>query len=334
MTNENKLDFLAIGDIVTDAFITIKDAEVSCDDNHENCRLSVRFGDKVPYESVDVVKAVGNSANASVAAARLGLHSALLTDMGDDQNGKDCLETLGGNGVSTDYVRVHKGLETNYHYVLRYGAERTILVKHHDYPYTMPDITPPPTWIYLSSLGESSLPYHEAIAQYTSKHPETKLVFQPGTFQIKLGYEKLRTLYEHTEIFFCNKEEAQRILQSTSTDIKELLEDMHNLGPKIVFITDGPRGAHTYDGKDMWFMPMYPDPKPPVSRTGAGDAFSSTCTVALALGKTLPEALQWGPINSAYVVQQIGAQKGLLTRAELERHLAEAPADYKAQKIN
>jgi ribokinase len=80
-------------------------------------------------------------------------------------------------------------------------------------------------------------------------------------------------------------------------------------------------------------MPPYPDPKPPFERTGAGDAFASTFTVALALGKTLEEALMWGPVNSASVVQDIGAQRGLLSRAQIEEWLAKAPTDYKPRKL-
>ena len=89
-----KIDFLAIGDIVTDAFIKIKDAHVHCKIDTEACELCLRFGDKVPYESLDVIPAVGNSPNATVCAARLGLNTALMTTMGDDQNGKDCLAVL------------------------------------------------------------------------------------------------------------------------------------------------------------------------------------------------------------------------------------------------
>jgi hypothetical protein len=55
--------------------------------------------------------------------------------------------------------------------------------------------------------------------------------------------------------------------------------------------------------------------------------------VALALGKSVSEALQWGPINSMSVVQEIGAQKGLLTRNKLEEFLKNAPAEYKPRKI-
>ena len=105
------------------------------------------------------------------------------------------------------------------------------------------------------------------------------------------------------------------------------------LGPKIAVITDGPKGSYSYDGKEMLFMPPYPDPAPPLERTGAGDAFSSTFTVALALGKSVREALMWAPINPMSVVQQIGARTGLLTRPELEELLKKAPADYEPRVI-
>ena len=111
------------------------------------------------------------------------------------------------------------------------------------------------------------------------------------------------------------------------------MQKLHDLGPKIICLTDGPNGAYAYDGTDAWFVPAYPDPKPPVERTGAGDAFASTVTTALVMGKSLEEALLWGPVNSMNVVQHIGAQKGLLTQAELESWLNKAPGDYKVKKI-
>ena len=62
--------------------------------------------------------------------------------------------------------------------------------------------------------------------------------------------------------------------------------------------------------------------------TGAGDAFTSAFTAALILGLSPLEAVRWAPINSMNVVQYIGAQKGLLSRPDIERLLAAAPADY------
>lgn len=331
------LDFVALGDITTDAFIELKDVSVQANEatvDPDDKLLCVRFGDKIEYEDVVVVPAVGNSPNAAVSAHRLGLKSALATNLGSDKFGKEDLETLKKEGVNTDYIKVHKGKKSNYHYVLRYGPERTILVKHWEYEYSMPDFAAPPKWLYLSSLGENSVPFHHEIASYIKKNKKTKLAFQPGTFQIKLGYDTLKDLYEQTEIFFCNKEEAQRILKTDEDEIKYLLHGIQELGPKIAVITDGPNGAYASDNKTgVWMMPMYPDPAPPVDRTGAGDSFSSTFTAAIALGKDIPTALSWGPINSMSVVQHIGAQAGLLTRKELQKFLKDKPPHYVAKEI-
>jgi len=223
---------------------------------------------------------------------------------------------------------IHKGMKTNYHYVLWFDDDRTILVKHETYPYGLPDFDDP-RWVYLSSMGENSLPFHKEIEGYLSKKPDVRLAFQPGTFQMKFGTDALQGIYKRTDVFFCNKEEAQRILKIEESDIKKLLSSIRGLGPKIVVITDGPEGAYTFDGREALFLRAYPDPKPPFERTGAGDAFSSTFTVALALGKDVREALMWGPINSMSVVQQVGARAGLLTRKQLGAYLAKAPEDYK-----
>lgn len=322
------MDFIAIGDTTVDEFINLKEAHVSCDINHENCTISMRWGDKIPYDFSVLVPAVGNAANAAVAAARLGLSSGFISNVGRDRFGEEILATFEKEGVDTGYIAVHDGIPTNHHYVLMYDAERTILIRHEAYPYVLPEGLVPPAWIYLSSLGEQSEDFHTALASWLALHPDTKLAFQPGTFQMKLGKEKLAPLYAATEFFACNKEEAERILEIGKTDIKELLERARALGPKTVLITDGPNGAFAYDGTEMLKIPMYPDPSPPVSRTGAGDAMTSTVVAALALGKPLREALLWGPVNSMSVVQEIGAQKGLLTREKIEAYLAEAPAEY------
>ncbi len=329
-------DFVAIGDIVVDAFIELaKDyADVSIDLDTGRKTLKMPFGSKLPYEDVTVINAVGNSPNAAVSAHRIGLKTALVTNVGNDRYGSDCLDALRQEGVHTDYVKVHENKITNYHYVLRYGAERTILIKHEKYPYALPDFATPPRYIYFSSIGEHGIDHHFEIAKYVKAHPETKLIFQPGTFQINLGAEKLKAIYEVTEIFFCNKEEAQKILHSTEQDVPTLIRKFKELGPKMPVITDGPSGAYVVDEDDQaWHMPMYPDPAEPVDRTGAGDAFASTFTAAIALGKTPAEALAWGPINSMSVVQYIGAQKGLLTLSAIEEYLRTAPTEYKAVKL-
>lgn len=333
----HQYDFVAIGDILIDEFIELnKDqADVSIDLDTGRKTLHMPFGGKVPYDGVEVIAAVGNSPNAAVAAHRLGLETALVSNLGHDKGGRDCLDALRAEGIHTDFVKVHEDKVTNYHYVLRYGPERTILIKHEKYPYALPDFPVPPKFLYFSSIGEHGIEHHHEIARYVAANPETKLAFQPGTFQIKLGVEALKDVYENTEIFFCNLEEAQEILKTTERHVPTLIRGLRALGPKLPVITDGPNGAYVIDADDQaWHMPMYPDPADPVDRTGAGDSFSSTFTAAIILGFSPDVALAWGPINSMSVVQKIGAQAGLLTRAELEKFLDNRPAEYVASKID
>jgi ribokinase len=288
----------------------------------------MKYGDKIPYDFVEVCPAVGNSANAAVSAARLGINVGIITHLGADQNGNEAVQTFKNEGVGTDYAEQVKGQKTNYHYVLWYEADRTILIKHEPYEYKLPNFKEP-KWIYLSSLAEHTLPYHQALAEYLKKHPNVKLAFQPGTFQIRFGANTLADIYARTEIFFCNKEEAAIITGINTTDIKTLSVALASKGPKIVVLTDGPVGAYAYTEGKLVFMPPYPDPKPPYERTGAGDAFSSTFTVAIMMGKSIEEALSWAPINSMSVVGQIGAQKGLLSKERLVDYLKRAPRDYR-----
>jgi ribokinase len=328
----SQIDFLAIGDIVTEPFIRLKEAEI-LDRDTDNPKLAMRWGDKIPYDHFVLLAAVGNAANAAVSASRLGVSSGLRAYVGADEYGKQCLSVLETEGVSTEHMVTEDGKHTNYHYVLWYENDRTILVKHEDFTYTVPTLTASPKWIYLSSLADHTLPYHEALTALLGEHPETKLAFQPGTFQMSLGVEALKGLYERTELYVVNKDEARRILHVESHDIKDLINGLHLLGPKLVVVTDNTNGAYASDGTTLWHVPMYPDDREAYERTGAGDAFASTLTAALSLGKTFEEALLWAPINSMAVVQEVGAQKGLLTRAALEEHLERAPESYKLEKL-
>lgn len=328
------LDILAVGDVVTDAFIRLGEHEASVSESVKDHHplLCMTYGSKIPFDEVVVVPAVGNSANAAVSCAKLGLRTAFYSNVGDDRTGKDILRALHAHGISTEYVEIHQGKKSNYHYVLWYGADRTILIKHENYDYKWPKIGKhnTPRWIYLSSVGESAADLHDEIVDYLLKNEEVKLAFQPGTFQLKLGVSKLKQLYAASYVLACNLEEAQLISGKSTSDVSELMRELRKLGPKIVVITDGPKGSFASDGSSLWTMPIYPDPAPPYERTGAGDAYTSTFVAALAGNKDIPTAMAWGSVNSMSVVQKVGAQAGLLDEKGLSKFLAQASAGFVA----
>ncbi len=320
------LDLLAIGDTVVDTFIRLKDAQVHCDINNEHCTISMRFGDKIPFEFSKVVPAVGNAPNAAVAAARLGLTCALIAGVGKDRAGEDCLTRFREEGIATEYVVVKDGQETSNNFVLWYGPERTILVRYVLFEYDLPDFPRAPRAVYLSGIGEANAALYGKVADWLSRTPETFFAFQPGTFEIKAGLPRLARLYARANVIIANKDEYQHILGSSEKDPVKLMEAMRGKGPKVCMLTDGAAGAYALDGA-AWKMPVYPEGEHAYERTGAGDAFSASATAALVLGKTLPEALEWGAANAAFVVQKIGAQEGLQHREALEAYIKSASGE-------
>lgn len=315
-----QIDFLSIGDTVIDDFIRLQDAEVHCNIDTDNCMICMRFADKIPFESSTPIYGAGNAANAAVCAARLGLSSAFVANTGADERGQKIVDYFSSEKVDTSHITLHKGIPTNYHYVLWYQSERTILIKHQEYPYSFPKDAPDAKTVYLSSLGQAAEAYHDEIADYLDSHPNAFFAFQPGTFQMKLGTERLKRLYARADYFVVNREEAGRILKlpPTENDPEMLAKKIQAFGPKRVIITDGRNGINALDGNDFFHMPMFPDERPPVERTGAGDAFASTTAAYLTMGYSLKDAMKRGTINSAYVVQEIGPQRGLLRKDALE----------------
>lgn len=329
---DGKPYILAIGDIVTDAFITLlKEEEKVTKDDKGVRQLSMEFGTKLPYDHVDVVQAVGNSANAAVSFSRLGLRSGLMAYLGDDQAGKESLLYLDSQNVDTSTVSMQPGIKSNYHFALRYGADRTILIKYEDYDYSWQDPSSEPDWIYLSMLSKSAWDLHEDLLGYIEQHPNIRLAFQPGTFHFEWGVKKLAAIYKRSYLVVMNKEEAAGVTGRPLNSIKGLIDGLHELGPEIVVVTDGPDGAYVSKDGQIYKMPNYPDPVSPFDRTGAGDAFASTIVAALALGKSLETAMTWSPINAMSVVQKLGAQEGLLKLEELEDYITKAPESFKME---
>ncbi len=334
---KKQMDFLAIGDVFIDTFIELETANIETDAHGEHPTLVMPWGDKIAYKSETPVVGVGNAGNAAIAATRLGLNAGLQAIFGTDEDGDRIWNYYKSEKLNPAFIKRVSDKPTNNAYVLQYGPERTILVNQQPYDYQVPEkllAELKPKWIYFTSIAKNTLQFHHDLATWITKNPNTKLAFQPGTFQMTLGKDALADVYKATELFFCNKEESQRILGIDSDDYAILHSEMRKLGPKIVVITDGPNGL-TYSTPDGagYHLPMYPDPKPPVSRTGAGDATSSTVTAALSLGLPIEQAILWGPINSMSVVQHVGAQGGLLSREKLLEFLKNAPADYKVTKI-
>src|SRR3989344_9100003 len=231
-----KYDIVSIGDTTIDAFIELHEASVHCSIDHTDCKLELSYADKIPYEKLTMLPA-GNSTNNAVGSARLGMKNAFIASVGNDNQGRQIVNELKKEGVDTRFIHVDKNSQTNFHFVLAFQGERTILIKHNKFTYKLPAKLDT-EWIYFSSMAQGTEKFHKELEKSLSKHPQIKMAFNPGTFQIRMGTAKLKGIYKHTEILFLNREEAQLVLKQQTRNVKTLLKGMHKLGARIAVITD------------------------------------------------------------------------------------------------
>lgn len=312
------LDIITIGDAAVDVFLNLDEATVKCELKTEHCQICFDYGDKIPVKNMRRILGCGNASNFAVGSARLKMKTAIVSILGNDEVAEHILKNWRKEKLDTSFVTIDKKRATNYSTILNYKNERTIFVFHEVRDYKFPKKLPESTWLYYTSMGSGSESMQTKLLKHVQKS-KTKLVFQPGTFQLKLGLEALKPIIAASFATIVNKQEAERLLNEDTSDIKILLSKLHQLGTKIAVITDGPKGAYAYDGRQFLFMPIFDVPI--IERTGCGDAFATGLIAGLHHDETMAEAMRWGTANSAGVLGFIGPQKGLLDKNAMKKML-------------
>jgi sugar/nucleoside kinase (ribokinase family) len=316
-------DLLSIGDATIDTFMTPIETETICKVDSKECLICFSYGDKIPVRNLEF-SIGGNAGNNAIGTKRLGINSSIVLTLGDDNVGTMVTQKLKEEGVDLTYVIQQPGTSSNYSTVINYSGERTIFVYHAPRSYEFPVNLPVTPWVYLTSMGESFGPFYIHLSEWLKKNPSVKLAFNPGSWQLRGGYDSIKEIMLQTHILYVNKEEAEKLSGFGESRGKErdLLVAVNKLGPKICIVTDGSNGSMAYDSINGKFVKAGVLPVDAYERTGAGDAFGSGALSALIHGKTLEEALLWGTSNSASVIGYTGSQKGLLKINEMDAWLA------------
>lgn len=307
---KTKLDIISIGDATIDTFLFIHDLEIKKIDGRQ--KVILNWGDKLPVDNLYRTVA-GNAANNAVGASRLGMNTAFYSVLAHDAGGREIIHKMQKEGVITDYVVIDDKHGTNASTVISFQGERTILVYHEHRVYRMPEFSPS-KWVYLTSMGDGFQKIYTQLTEYLDD-TQARLGFNPGTFQLRKGVPINRPLLKRTDVLSLNVQEAQSWVGNT-VDPEELCKRLRKLGTKAVALTDGRRGAYSHSDEGFYYIAEFPGPR--LEATGAGDAFTIGYIAALHYGLPHKEALRWGPVNAGSVVQKVGPQAGLLTRAQLE----------------
>jgi sugar/nucleoside kinase (ribokinase family) len=282
------------------------------------------LGEKINLDEV-CFQTGGSAGNAAVAFSRLGFKTATISPLGFDTIADKVIDRLQIEDVSIDYIDQKKDICSNFSVIFNFDKERTIFVYHGlgDYNKLKLPKKISTGWIYLAPIGRGDDSFFNKIVALASEK-NIKIAWNPGAGQIEKGAHHYRALLGLTTVLSLNKEEAIKFTDfPVRPDIKELSKRLHQLGAKIVLITDGKNGAHCSDGEFLWHIDIIP--KDRVDATGAGDSFTSAF-VSNFIDKdfdneTIETALKKGIVESTSVVSKLGAQTGLLTRSEMNKEL-------------
>lgn len=291
-----KFDIVCFGSAVVDAFVNTEIPE-------KKKHFSYLVGSKILIKEsrFDIG---GGGTNTAVAFSRLGLKTGFIGKIGIDNNGKDIQALLKKEKV--DFLGKIAEEKSGYSIILdSKDKDRTILTyKGPNNTISINELPKIQTkWLYLSSLMGKSFETQKHLAQILSRKG-TKIAFNPSDYLIK--NKNIHPLLKLCEVLILNREEAGMLTKNSN-----LLKGLHELGPKIVVITDKDRKIECSDGKGEYSILPHKSVKV-VERTGAGDAFASGFVAGRIVGWPMQKCLELGLKESESVLGHFGAKNNLL----------------------
>lgn len=265
----------------------------------------------------------GKGANQAVAAARTGGQVRMVGRVGADDFGESLLAGLARDGV--DHRRVKRDLDsasgTATIIVDQLGQNCIVVAPGANARLTVEDVDAAEADIAAARVLllqlESPLIAVSHAARLARLHG-VHVLLNPAPAQ-PLPPELLASV----DILTPNESETASLTGlpvATRADLESAARALQRMGPPVIILTLGERGALLARGDQTDHFPAFA--VTPVDTTAAGDAFVGALAVALAEGRPLPEAVRWGNAAGALATTRPGAQPSLPTRADVEALLA------------
>ncbi|MFC1640620.1 carbohydrate kinase family protein [Patescibacteria group bacterium] len=316
--------------------IASTDAKFQEDSSANRDLLCFEHGAKIPVE--DAVSDVGGGAlNTSVAYSQLGLKTAIVSATGQDHFSENIRKRLAQYKVDDTFLAELTGVHTGFSTIITtFKGDRTAFVYRGSNDFISRDLfadfddLSTAEWFSISHLSGNSNNLHKDIIDLKKKNPDIRIAWNPGFTQISSGLENLKPLLRLTEVLIINRREAEVLTGRSSSeetikeDMRGIAQELLELGPKIVVISDGEGGAFVLTHKSFYEANVFPVNL--VNTTGAGDAFMAGFVSGLHYSKNDVEvALSYGSANASGVISQFGAQKGIMTLKEIKKKVESTP---------
>ncbi len=310
-------DIITIGSATIDVFISSKSKQIDVERIHGHEDVCLPIGAKILINNL-YVSTGGGAHNAAFCFSRLGLKTGWVGLIGKGHNGKIIKELTKKEKIS--FLGKEKPGESGYSVILiGFNKNRTILTYkgiNNDLEYK--DVKKPlkAKWFYSSSMMGKSW---ATLLKILKNKKQTKFAFNPSTYFCMKGIKHLMPALKYCDLLILNKEEAQFLLKSKA-DIPKLIKKLQKIIP-VVVITNGPKGAYSYNGIEM--LKLIPKKTKIIETTGAGDSFASAFLAGIIQKKDLKTCLQWGHAQACSIISEIGAKDKLLNKNQLQRILSQ-----------
>jgi sugar/nucleoside kinase (ribokinase family) len=326
------MKIICIGSSAKDVFYPTDKGQVvdTPDDLESQKKFCFELGAK--YQVDDRFESIGGcAANVACGLARLGIEAACYTKVGDDYIGNWIKNELEKSGVNVSLVEIEKNCKSDLSAIIvdKNSGEHTIFFNRdaNKKLEIIPEKLAASEWFFISALNGDWKGNLEKIIQI-AKENNTKIIMNPGQSNIKEDYRKVVEAIKNSELVMVNKDEAIEIIDKIGEFSKDDLNDelflmkkIIELGPQMISLTDGTRGA--WGGGGEIFYHVDTAMKNPIETTGAGDAFSSGFIASYIKGNSMEECLKWGIANSASSLKFYGATGGLLRQEEMLEKIKE-----------
>ena len=267
-------------------------------------------GGKLEVEKT-LVASGGGGTNTAAGFSRLGFKTACVARLGDDLMGKWLASELAQEKFTKKYLRRVKGEVTDSSIVLLSPTGRRVIlvsrggtrIDENIFPFGILKKT---RWLYIASLEGNVVLLKKVIKE--ALRFGVRIVLNPGSRELAQR-KSLTKIFPKVEVLILNQEEA------VSFWGKNFLSGMANSGAKTTVVTRGRAGAYLrQDNRTIKSVIVKVDT---IDTTGAGDAFSVGLVAGLMWGYSPQRALRLGMVESASVVNAMGAKTGLLDKRKL-----------------
>jgi len=318
-------DVITIGGVSRDVFFLTDEGSVINDLKHHQKLIAFEYGSKIIPKETEFTYG-GGGANTAISFARMGLHVATIMNIGEEGTGSLVLHELEEAGVSPEHITRDRKNHTALSVIVSVeDDDHTMFLYRGSNNYMHVDDWREvhAKWFFISSLTGESIELIPEIFSYARAH-NIQIAWNPGSEQLAGGFTDIASYLTETDVLMMNKDEACNLLRSkegqiSCYDAKVIASKLKELTNGIAVVTDSGLGSYLADEKGVYHEPAHSAKV--VETTGAGDAYGSTLVAGIIKGYGHKFAMKLAAENAANVVGYLGAQKGLMTFAELSARI-------------